>query len=206
MQADAIRVALLKKYGGLWMDTDSIILNGNFTKEFTKYELTMIGEEKNKFQYMGFIFASQNSSILNTWLNKIINNIKKYKQVLNKDKSKLSGKMRRFDYLGNAIIDPMIENIANKNNFYRVEGQTIKAFPENIFIKNITKTKKQKYKEFYFEKGDPHKILNDTKYIILLHNSWTPSKYKNMTEEEFLMQDILISKLLSHILKKNNYL
>ena len=51
MQADAIRVALLKKYGGLWIDTDSIILNGNFTKEFTKYELTMIGEEKNKFQY-----------------------------------------------------------------------------------------------------------------------------------------------------------
>ena len=46
MQADAIRVALLRKYGGLWMDIDIIILNGNFTKLFERYELTMIGEEK----------------------------------------------------------------------------------------------------------------------------------------------------------------
>ncbi len=52
MQADAIRVALLRKYGGLWMDIDTIILNGNFTKLFEKYELTMIGEEKYRNQYI----------------------------------------------------------------------------------------------------------------------------------------------------------
>ena len=111
--------------------------------------------------------------------------------------------MKRFDYLGNAIIDPLLENITNKN-FCRIESKTINAFPETIFIKNFSKTKKQKYREFYFEKGDPRIILNSTKYIILLHNSWTPSKYKNMTEEEFLAQDILISKLLAQILNKNS--
>ena len=200
MQADAIRIAILNKYGGLWMDTDSIILNGNFTKEYNKYKLTMIGEEKNKFQYMGFIFASQNSNILNIWLRKIINKVKKYKKILHQDKSKLTKKMKRFDYLGNSVIDPILGHYT-KNDYCRIDSKSINAFPENIYIKNNTKTKMDKYEEFYFQKGDPNIILKNTKYIILLHNSWTPSKYKNMNEKEFLMQDIRISKLLSKLLK-----
>lgn len=200
MQADAIRVALLKKYGGLWMDTDSIILNGNFTKELEKYELAMIGVEKSKFQYMGFIFASKNSNILNNWLKNIINNVKEYKQISYRNKSYLPKKMKKFDYLGNAIIDPMLKNINNKK-YFRLDSKSINAFPETIYFKNSSKINKDKYKDFYFEKRDPHIILNITKYIILLHNSWTPSKYKNMTEKEFLAQDILLSKLLSQLLK-----
>jgi len=52
MQADAIRVALLKKFGGLWMDTDTIILSNNFINQIKDNELVMIGEEKSKFQYI----------------------------------------------------------------------------------------------------------------------------------------------------------
>ena len=36
IQADAIRVALLKKYGGIWMDADTIITSGEFLKNFGK--------------------------------------------------------------------------------------------------------------------------------------------------------------------------
>ena len=76
MQADAIRVALLKKYGGIWMDTDTIVLNRKFIKKMKQFELSMIGEKVNNFQYMGFIFASNNSSILNEWLNQVIEKVK----------------------------------------------------------------------------------------------------------------------------------
>lgn len=202
MQADAIRISLLNKFGGLWLDTDTIILNGNFIKKYEKYELTMIGEEKNKFQYIGFIFASQNSRVLNKWLSQIINNVKEYNSIINRNKSNLPNKMRRWNYLGNSIIDPLLRNNTNIK-FLRLDINIINAFPERIYFKNLSKTTKEQYREFYFEKGDPDIILNSTKtkYIILLHNSWTPTLYKNMTEKEFLSQDILISKLLSKLLK-----
>ena len=54
-QADAIRVALLKIYGGIWMDADTIIINGKFLKVLENFELAMIG--KDKIQYIGFIFS-----------------------------------------------------------------------------------------------------------------------------------------------------
>ena len=50
IQADAVRVALLKKYGGIWMDADTIITNGEFLKNFEKYDLVMIG--KNNTQHI----------------------------------------------------------------------------------------------------------------------------------------------------------
>ena len=43
IQADAIRVALLNKYGGIWIDADTIITSGEFLKGLEKYELVMLG-------------------------------------------------------------------------------------------------------------------------------------------------------------------
>ena len=50
IQTDAIRVAILQKYGGIWMDIDNIMLNGTFIKNIKNCELAMIGDDKNKKQ------------------------------------------------------------------------------------------------------------------------------------------------------------
>jgi len=55
---------------------------------------------------------------------------------------------------------------------------------------------------FYFSPGNPKKIIDNNHGIILLHNSWTPNKYKKMSEEEFLKQDILLAHLLRKIFRK----
>ena len=175
MQADAIRVALLKKYGGIWMDTD-----------------------------MGFIFASNNSSILNEWLNQVIEKVKYYKNIMfnQKNYSSLNNSLKEiksFDYLGNKIIDPILENINNKK-YLRVESDKINSFPERKIITNSSIDNKQKYKLFYFQKGEPQIVIKKKTNVILLHNSWTPLIYKKMTEHEFLKQDILLSKLFVKIL------
>ena len=67
IQADAIRVAILKKYGGIWMDADTIIFNWEFLMELNDFELIMFGDLKNKTQNIGFIYASKNSSLINNW-------------------------------------------------------------------------------------------------------------------------------------------
>jgi len=63
------------------MDVDTIITNGEFLEELKNFELVMLGEEKYEQQNIGFIFSSNNSSIMNRWLKEIINKIKVYKEI-----------------------------------------------------------------------------------------------------------------------------
>ena len=79
----------------------------------------------------------------------------------------------------------------------------ILSFPEMKFFNNTSLNNEEKYKFFYFQNIEPRNLINDVKGIILLHNSWTPLKYKSMSEEEFLAQDIFLSKLLKKILQLN---
>ena len=42
VQSDVIRVAILNKFGGIWMDADNIVTNGKFIRSFGDNELVMI--------------------------------------------------------------------------------------------------------------------------------------------------------------------
>ena len=200
LQADAIRVALLQKFGGIWMDTDTIITNRKFIEDlqYFNYELSMLGVEKDKSQNIGFIFAPDKSSILDEWLKKIIRKINYYKRIDTKTNN--SGIFNECCYLGNRIIDPLLTKTPYKK-YFRIDKYKINALPEIKFFENSSLYPYEKYKLFYFSKGEPKKVLKSVKGIILLHNSWTPFKYRKMSEKEFLNQDILLSKLLEIILK-----
>lgn len=52
----------------------------------------------------------------------------------------------------------------------------------------------QKYLEFYFSKS-----LHIKADMLMLHNSWTPSWYKKLTEEEVLSVDCTLSNVLREI-------
>ena len=136
---------------------------------------------------------------MNEWLEKIINNVKIYKDVI-KDKNnsqswkKAYEKIKSFDYLGNGIIDPILRNITGKQ-YLRLSSDKINTFPERKYFKGDALLNYEKYRLFYFQKRNPKIVTKNAKYLLLLHNSWTPKKYKNMSENEFLNQDILLSKL-----------
>ena len=196
IQADAIRVALLKKYGGIWMDADTIITNGEFLKNFEKYDLVMIG--KNNTQHIGFIFASKYSIIISEWLNEIIYRVNKYR----KNNYFFKIKTVIWDYLGNGIVNRVI-NINKSNKFFRLDKDKMNAFPETSFFKNTKLDPQERYRLFYFQKREAKIVLNNAKGIIMLHNSWTPSKYKKMSEIQFLKEEILLSRLLAKLLNNN---
>ena len=138
IQSDAIRVALLNKYGGIWMDTDNI----------------------SEYYY------------------------KSYKSL---------------KFLGNKIINKLLKNVT-ENKFFSLDNKKINALPERTVYKNNKANYSQRYREFYFRKRNPKIILRKSKSIIYLHNSWTPLKYKKMSEKEFLKQNILLSNLLANTL------
>ena len=201
VQADAIRVAILNKFGGIWMDADNIISNHEFISSIHKSGLTMIRDAKRKnFHHIGFISSSNNSKILKQWLEQIINKVKYCNNICQKSVFNHNNFKKRWNYLGNSIIDPILKNIKNKQ-YYPLFTDKINVFPENIYFNNTNLRNFQKYRMFYFRRGDPQEIIKTTKGLILLHNSWTPWRYKTMSEKTFLNQDILLSKLLSQILK-----
>jgi hypothetical protein len=58
------------------------------------------------------------------------------------------------------------------------------------------------YLKFWFEeKLDVEHVFNTKQRLIGLHNSWTPEWYKELTEQEVLENDCLLSKTLRHILR-----
>ena len=207
IQADAIRVAILKKYGGIWFDVDTIILGREFISELKDTKLAMFGEEMNKTQHIGFIYACKNHFLLNTWLEQIIKNINIYKKLYIKKRNnndnklkKLFSQINKWNYLGNGIIDPILKNITDKKLYLRLDKYKMNIFPEYKYFENTSLNFMSRYRLFYFQRGDPKYIINNNKGIILLHNSFTPILYKKMTAKTFLRQDILLSKLLAQIL------
>ena len=197
LQADAIRVALLQKFGGIWMDADTIITNGDFLKNIENYDLAMIGGKNST--NIGFIYASKNSTIINAWLIEIIRRVKKFKQLF---QSAYKNKTVKFNYLGNNIIDNLLKNDNTSKNFFILDRNKLNVFPEYRLLKNSNLTQKQRYIKLYFINRAPKILFPIVKGIIMLHNSFTPNKYKNMTEKQFLKEEILLSKYLRKILNK----
>ena len=209
IQSDAIRVAILKTFGGLWLDLDTILLNKQFLFGFNNYDLVMFGSQKEKQQHIGFIYSTKNCSIMNDWLEGITRNVKIYKKFLNNNRNINDSGLKNFfrkkyswNYLGNGIIDLIVKNTTNKH-FLRLDKYKMNIFPEIKNLDNISFNHRYKYNNFYFRKGDPKIIINESKGIILLHNSWTPNKFKKMSEKRFIKQDIILSKLFAQILEPN---
>lgn len=187
IQADAIRVAILYKYGGFWIDIDTIIINHNFIDIFKNSSLYMFGDSKQKGQHIGFIYASNKSKIIRAWLDGIIKNVNIYK----KNKPKI-----KFSYLGNGILDNLIEKSPEKE-FKRIDRNNVYALPDQQLLHG---PRIQRYIKFYFSSSMNFNLLKKCKGVLLLHNSWTPKKYKIMSEKEFLNQNIFLAKFLSYIL------
>jgi hypothetical protein len=209
IQADAIRVAILHKYGGFWMDTDILIINSKFINMFYGSDLIMFGDSKAQFkQHIGFIYASSNSTILKAWLNIIIYRVKIFKRNLtlkrlfpNKYFNNLYKQSKHWSYLGNGILDKLVNNSSEKE-FKRIERDDVYALPDQIFDKKDSYTQ---YINFYFSSVKTIPKLKRCKGVLYLHNSWTPRKYKKMSEKQFLRQDIVLAHLISKALYDTKY-
>ena len=167
-------------------------------------DLIMFGDSNDKYkQHIGFIYASSNSTILKAWLNIIIYKVKIYKYRLllyrffrTKYFEKLYYQSRNWSYLGNGILDNLVNNISEKE-FKRIEQDDAFALPDQTLLKGSII---QRYINFYFSSVKAMPNLMKSKGVLYLHNSWSPQKYKKMSEAQFLRQDIMLAHLISNAL------
>lgn len=207
IQADAIRVAMLEKYGGIWMDIDIIITSFSFLKNVFKYDLAFYGNPQKKNPTISFIYASKNSRIMKEWLINIIKRVSIYKKLQSQKYNNLTN-LCQWNYLGNGIINELLKK-SNEKEFIIFDWLKENAIPERNAFHAVGKMAAkgnfkiiEAYRNFYFYPGDPQKIINNNTGIIFLHNSWTEKKYKYMSIIEFLRQNIMLSNLFKKLLEK----
>ena len=198
-QADAIRAALLNKYGGMWLDCDTIITSEKF-RDLISFDSDFIIAGK----HIGFIVARPDSRITSKWVEEIKTNIKNYKNFKpnlfkkifkNKEYNYYTG----WDYLGNSILNKYLKKGDDKI-CHIIKKKEIQMLPEKIYSKKTFNNQIKQYKYFYFKQTYNDEVLKNNKGMIYLHNSWTPDNYKKMSKDEFLSKNIMLSGLLKNIL------
>lgn len=213
-QSDAIRAALIAQNGGIWMDADTIITKRDFIDNAQGNDVIMVGGKRPKtgktFVYGAFIYAVRSGTdFMNEWFHALPFRISKYRLL---SKSKILRKLFRkqwkacenWDYCVNAIIDDMAVKYAPPQ-FLLIDKDDVDALPEYTSPLNKNWISSQDlYEKFYFGPGDANEVLRKSGGIIMLHNSWTPEKYRKMSAKEFLSQDILLADLLRTLLKNES--
>lgn len=196
-QSDAISVAVLEKFGGLFIDMDTLITKDifNFFNKFDPDKLIFFGYPPDRGVHVAVMYAGASlNPILIEWRKQC-----QYKlENLNEDVS--------WSSFGNSIIDPMLKN-ENYKNFYHIIDCVASG---NILERclNMLDARKQ-YEAFYFSpklKIDVRQYIEGARDgIISLHNSWTPVEYKSMEKKDFLINQCPLAEIINSILKKEDY-
>lgn len=212
-QADVIRCAVLRKYGGYWFDADTIITSSDFDKNFyVDSEFALIGRR------LGFIKADANAKIFNLWMKEVNDRLllseficknkifREFMRVINKD---FVRKRLHWNFLGNDIINKHLKNLSPKE-FYSFDHKMSYALPqfnkadEECWDLNRIEDWGVRFEkifiEFYIENDYSDYILEKNLGIVLLYNSFVPIKYKQMSDYEILNQNNTFGNIFKKLL------
>jgi hypothetical protein len=206
-QADAIRCAVLERYGGIWLDLDTIITSEKFEQMLNGLDAELVMFRK----HLGFIYAQKNATILRLWLNAINDKLvwdktnllcRPMREVLRVFNPQKAHKMMSWSVLGNDLLNPYLKEARSKQ-FLSLNTNNSDDMPECKFARLHDwqcKNNEKVFQKFYIENDYSDFVLENVDGIILLHNSWMPNKYKKLSEKEFLALDNTLSNLFKKIL------
>lgn len=169
--SDIVRAHVLKKYGGYWLDCDSIVL-GQLPN------VNIMGDPITREISIGYLQTAAHTDMYEKWVDY-------------QDKVYLKDEMPPLNWalMGNAFLDGYV-----KDNLDITIGNRELCFPE-IYMIDIDDDRWGKYQQFYFKSSYHISDIRDTK-LILLHNSWTPDWYKNLSISEILAQNCTMSNFI----------
>ena len=172
--ADIVRAHVLRDNGGYWLDTDTIMINNKLPEE------NMIGHPNTRANTIGFLHTEKNSDMYIKWSEYQDEIIKRPKAICN------------WSIMGNQFTDPYVKehkeiSICSVRNCWAETYMITDDIPRS-----------KKYERFYFEKNYSLSDLRPTN-MLMLHNSWTPNWFKNMSIEEVLNSNCTFSNILNQL-------
>lgn len=180
IQADAVRVHVLRDNGGYWLDADTIMLTDHLPDADI---LGNIWEGTNTIGYL-----RSNKQMFEAWAEYQDNVIEAYGREVKRVEA-------NWDILGNAFTDPYLKT----HNDVKI-GSIETHWPEVYMIKDNMK-RAMKYLTFYFASNYHLTDIKKTD-MLMLHNSWTPAKYKARTRENVLQRNCTLSNILREVLQQ----
>lgn len=174
-QADCVRVHVLRDNGGVWLDADTISITGTLPKE------NMIGDPEIRSNTIGYLRTERGSEMFKKWA--------AYQDGV----IALDTTPTNWDVMGNAFTDPYLKEHAD------ISIADVKdRWPETYMISGRIQ-RYSKYTKFYFDDKFNLSDINKTD-ILMLHNSWTPGWYKELSRNEVLERDCTLSNILRELL------
>jgi len=190
-QADAIRCAVLRKNGGLWLDCDTIALRSAapLVAMTEGHELISFGEDGTNTG-INILFAPEpDSEVLGAWADAIGQKLVDFA-----DK-------RGWDYVGNSILNPWVESGRFSDKAWKIyDWRDYGVFAENLYLNELGV---EAYKKFWFECDESIEVAlhGEKQFLVELHNSWTPKSYREQSRE-WLVGDSteMLSRLIRYAL------
>jgi hypothetical protein len=177
---DWVRVHVLRDSGGYWLDTDTIMLTDNLPSD------PLIGNNDERMTSVGFLYASKtHEELFEKWA--------EYQDSVLAKIPDMYQDFTQWSLLGNDFVDPYLKE-HKEIHIADIE----KCWPETYMIDGAIE-RRIKYQKFYF--GNSFKINDILKSdMLMLHNSWTPIWYKNLSRQDILNFDCTMSNILKEVI------
>ncbi|MBE8953447.1 MAG: hypothetical protein SR1Q7_09935 [Quinella sp. 1Q7] len=189
--SDAIRVALLAKRGGIWLDADTIILNSDAEKYFLPDEqnrTVFFGYPDSRKVHMAFINTPSAAKCMNVWFEFMKERLRNLKP---------STEINPF-FLGNSFINPFAKFYLDEINVLdaKLVMPELKIIPQDepLTLANC----ERHYPIYYFEQNRHLRDVADYD-MLMLHNSWA-GMFGNLSPEEVLRCDCTMTNVLAEAL------
>jgi hypothetical protein len=195
IQSDVVSVYMLAKHGGLFLDTDTIMINKGRLNFGDKDKLTAFGYPEKKSIHLAVLAChGADNPLLKAWLEVIMFRL-----------SQPLPDPLPWDYLGNAIIGVLMQS-----GLFDEQYEIIDAIKSGNILEASTPGADtcQRYLNYYFKPNENliFDFESDVEYgLISLHNSWTPEVYKKLSPESLCQSTeiCLLSRLLLNTIDYN---
>lgn len=186
MQSDVVSAVILAKYGGVFMDADTIV-----TRDVTSFiqsedkRLTAFGKPIEGQFHVAVLRAGPRNGAAVRWANEATRRVNSTKD------------NPPWNYLAGSILEAMTMEPETKALFNIIDRTESGNILEAKFGTG--------YKEFYFSETDQCDpdlaIASATEGIISLHNSWTPKEYSDIQDPiDVLAHKSFLSRILHTLL------
>ena len=175
-RADYIRVELLHKYGGIWLDADTIVLKSltKYTKFLNKYKF--IGFGKRRSPQTGIIAGRHDSLILSLWSEYINAKIR-------------TGGISWGD-LGPVALKKILIGLQpmGKHEYY------------NISSKYCTPVSCDDWKQFLSIRRTERETISENTFAVMLYNKFLKYELIKYNRDQLMRSNLFISKLFRRAL------
>ena len=175
IKADYIRMNLLNKYGGVWVDSDIILIQdlSNIYELLRIYQCVGINSKVTPYAAsFGFIGFRQGSVILSQYI---------------KTADARINRSNQFPWTGLStdIMKPIVKNHMSKCFFFDMHDIGV------VGSKNW---------RIFFTDTDPNTFITSKTIIVYLFNKLFPQSFKAMSRTEVLSKSWLVSRILKKVL------